>query len=151
MGPDAQPPPRHVLRRCVHLPGQAGQKVASDGLYLYDHGAAPGLAASKAITDEGLPTGRTDLIKDGALVGLLANHYEQQRMLNDPKGREKLGADPHSVAQAIAPRNGFRTGRGGGRNFDAPPSTTPTNLIVEGREKYTPATSCYGWWATAST
>ena len=117
--------------------GKLGQKVASDGLYLYDHGAAPGLAASKAITDEGLPTGRTDLIKDGALVGLLANHYEQQRMLNDPKGREKLGADPHSVAQAIAPRNGFRTGRGGGRNFDAPPSTTPTNLIVEGREKYT--------------
>ena len=58
-------------------------------------------------------------------------------MLNDPKGSEKLGVDPRQAAQAIAPRNGFRTGRGGGRNFDSPPSTTSTNLIVEGREKYT--------------
>ena len=44
---------------------------------------------------------------------------------------------PREVANAIAPRNGFRTGRGGGRNFDSPPSVTPTNLIVEGREKHT--------------
>ena len=117
--------------------GKFGQKVASESLYLYDDGSVPGLAASKSITDEGLPTGRTDLIKDGALVGALANHYDHQRMLNDPKGSEKLGVDPQQVARAIAPRNGFRTGRGGGRNFDSPPSTTSTNLIVEGREKYT--------------
>ena len=116
--------------------GKFGRQVASDRLQLYDDGSAPGLPAAKGITDEGLPTGRTDLIKDGALVGLLANHYEHQRMLRDPKGREKLGADPAQVAEAIAPRNGFRTGRGGGRNFDSPPSTTATNLIVEGREKY---------------
>ena len=117
--------------------GKLGQSVASDRLNVYDDGSAPGLVASKAITDEGLPTGRTDLIKDGVLAGLLANFYDHQRMLNDPKGEEKLGVDPAQVAQAIAPRNGFRTGRGGGRNFDAPPSTTPTNLIIEGREKYT--------------
>ena len=92
------------------------------------------MAASKAITDEGLTTGRTELIKDGAFVGLLANYYEYQRMLNDPKGREKMGVDPKEWAQAIAPRNGFRTGRGGGRNFDSPPGTTSTNLVVEGRE-----------------
>ena len=117
--------------------GKFGQKVASDSLYLYDDGSVPGMAASKAITDEGLPTGRTDLIKDGILVGLLSDYYEQQRMLNDPKGRDKLGVDPKQVAQAIAPRNGFRTGRGGGRNFDAPPSTTPTNLVVEGKDNLT--------------
>ena len=116
--------------------GKFGQKVASDRLSLYDNGSMPGLPASKAITDEGLPTGRTDLIKDGVLAGLLSNYYEQQRMLNDPKGRDKLGVEPSQIAHAIAPRNGFRTGRGGGRNFDTLPSTTPTNLIVEGREKY---------------
>ena len=116
--------------------GKLGQKVASDSLYLYDDGSLPGLAASKAITDEGVPTGRTDLIKDGMLVGLLSNYYDHQRMLNDSKGIEKLGAEPSKVAGAIAPRNGFRTGRGGGRNFDSPPTTTSTNLIVEGREKY---------------
>ena len=117
--------------------GKFGQRVASEKLYLYDDGSVPGLAASKGITDEGLPTGRTDLLKDGALVGLLSNYYGYQRMLNDPKGREKLGVDPKTVAQAIAPRNGFRTGRGGGRNFDSPPSTTGTNLIIEGSDKYT--------------
>ena len=117
--------------------GKFGQRVASQGLSIYDDGAAPALAASKAITDEGLPTGRSDLIRDGVLAGLLSNHYEHQRMLNDPRGREKLGVEPRDVAQAIAPRNGFRTGRGGGRNFDSPPSITPTNLIVEGRAKYT--------------
>ena len=114
--------------------GKMGKQVASDLLYLYDDGSIPGMAASKAITDEGLTTGRTELIKDGAFVGLLANYYEYQRMLNDPKGREKMGVDPKEWAQAIAPRNGFRTGRGGGRNFDSPPGTTSTNLVVEGRE-----------------
>ena len=118
------------------LQGRLGQQVASDQLTLYDDGSIPGLAASKAITDEGLPTGRTDLIKNGVLAGLLANHYEYQRILHDPQGQQKLGVDPNALADAIAPRNGFRTGRGGGRNFDAPPGVTSTNLIVEGKDKY---------------
>ena len=113
--------------------GRFGQMVASEQLSLYDDGSAPNLAASKGITDEGLPTGRVDIIREGRLTGLLANHYEQQRMLHDPKGREKLGVEPASAGEGIAPRNGFRTGRGGGRNFDSLPGTTPTNLIVEGR------------------
>jgi predicted Zn-dependent protease len=115
--------------------GKMGQKVASEEMYLYDDGSAAGLAASKAITDEGIPTGRTELIKGGILSGALSNYYETQRMLHDPKGKEKLGVEPASVAQGITPRNGFRTGRGGGRNFDSPPSITPTNLVLEGRSK----------------
>ncbi|MCE2464759.1 MAG: TldD/PmbA family protein [Dehalococcoidia bacterium] len=118
--------------------GKVGQRVASEELYLYDDGSMPGLAASRAITDEGVPTGRTDLIRDGVLVGFLSNYYEQQRMLRDPKGGEKLGVDPASIADAIAGRNGFRTGRGGGRNFDAMPSITPTNLVIEGKTPRTP-------------
>jgi predicted Zn-dependent protease len=116
--------------------GKFGKQVASEQFSLYDDGAAPGLAATKAITDEGLPTGRTQLIKKGVLTGFLSNHYEYMRMLNDPKGKEKLGVEPSSVADRIAPRNGFRTGRGGGRNFDASPSVTPTNLIIEGKEQH---------------
>ena len=116
--------------------GKFGQQVASDQFSLCDDGAAPDLAASKAITDEGLPTGRTDLIKNGTLSGLLSNYYEYQRMLHDPKGRDKLGVDPSTVSQAITPRNGFRTGNGGGRDFGTPPSTTATNLIIQGRDQY---------------
>jgi predicted Zn-dependent protease len=116
--------------------GKMGKKVASEELYLYDDGSAAGLAASKAITDEGIPTGRTEMIKDGMLSGALSNYYETQRMMRDPKAKEKLGVEPASLAQGIAPRNGFRTGRGGGRNFDSPPSITPTNLVLEGRSKH---------------
>ena len=115
--------------------GRFGQRIAAETLYLYDDGSVPGLAGSKSITDEGLPTGRTDLIKDGRLVGLLADYYNYRRILNDPRGREKLGVDPAAVAAALAPRNGFRAGNGGGRDFGAFPGAVPTNLIIEGREE----------------
>lgn len=111
--------------------GKFGQKVAVPGFNVYDDGAAPGLAASKRITCEGLPTGRTDLIKGGVLVGLLANDYEHQRILRDPNARQKLGVDPREHIAALAPRNGFRFGRGGGRHFDSPPGVSATNLVIE--------------------
>ena len=117
--------------------GRFGRQIAGETLCLYDDGSRPGLAGSKAITDEGLPTGRTDLIKEGTLVGLLSDYYNYRRILNDPRGREKLGVDPATVAAALAPRNGFRAGNGGGRDFGASPTTVPTNLIVAGREEYT--------------
>ena len=115
--------------------GRFEQRVASEKLNIYDDGAAPGLAGSKSITDEGLPTGRTDLIKGGVLSGLLSDYYGYRRMLQDPKGRHKLGVEP-SRPEAIAPRNGFRPGNGGGRDFSSSPSTTPTNLILAGPDRH---------------
>ena len=112
--------------------GKLGQQVASDKLSIYDDGAAEGLVGSKGITCEGLPTGRTDLIKEGRLVGLLSNHYESQRIQRDEKAKEKLGVDPKDTASAFVPRNGFRFARGGGRHFSAQPSIHPTNVIVPG-------------------
>ncbi len=113
------------------------QRVASNQITLYDDGAARGLAASKAITCEGLPTGRTDLIRGGILVGLLSNFYETQRLLRDPQGREKLGADPRESRQALTPRNGFRLGDDGGRHFNTPPGVAATNVVLEGKNTYT--------------
>ncbi|MGH7392733.1 MAG: metallopeptidase TldD-related protein, partial [Candidatus Rokuibacteriota bacterium] len=46
--------------------GQLGRRVAHAALTIYDHGAMPGFMGSKGITCEGLATGRTDLIRDGA-------------------------------------------------------------------------------------
>ena len=112
--------------------GKLGQAVASADFNLYDDGAAPGLPSSKSITDEGLPTGRTDLIRGGELSGLLADYYNYQRMLNDPTGREKLGVNPADALAKIAPRNGFRPGNGGGRNFGAMPGAVSSNLVIEG-------------------
>ncbi|HXG35592.1 MAG TPA: metallopeptidase TldD-related protein, partial [Dehalococcoidia bacterium] len=68
--------------------GQLGQQVASPRFTLIDDGAAPGLAGSKGITCEGLPTGRTVLIENGVLKSTLGNHYEMQRILRDEHARE---------------------------------------------------------------
>lgn len=114
--------------------GQLGRQIAAEKLSLYDDGAAPELAGSKAITDEGLPTGRTDLIKDGQLAGLLSDYYNYRRIRQDPRGRAKLGIDPAAAGDALAPRNGFRAGNGGGRDFNAAPGIVPTNLVAAGRD-----------------
>jgi len=114
--------------------GRLGRRVASPALTLYDHGALAGLAGSKGVTCEGLPTGRTDLIRDGVLVGCLANWYEAQRLLRHPRLAERLGATGATAAAALQPRNGFRFGAGGGRRFDAEPGVAATNVLVEGRD-----------------
>jgi predicted Zn-dependent protease len=111
--------------------GRLGKRVASPLVSVYDHGALRGATASKGITCEGLPTGRTRLIQRGRLVGLLTNFYEQQRILKDPQAAAKLGRDPREVPKALVPRNGFRFGEGGGRRFEGPPGISPTNIILE--------------------
>jgi len=113
--------------------GKLGRPVLSAGISIYDEGAAPGLTGSKGITCEGLPTGRTNLIRDGVLVGVLSSWYEAQRLLHDPKLMEKLGTDAAGAAAALVARNGFRYGSGG-RAFDTSPETSPTNVVLEGAD-----------------
>ena len=117
--------------------GKLGRAVASRHLSLYDDGAMPGLMGSKGITCEGLPTGRTDLIKNGVLAGCLSNWYETQRLLRDPALEEKLGARGPAAEAALVPRNGFRFGAGGGRQFDSPPGVAASNVVLEGAEPLT--------------
>ncbi|MBI4635029.1 MAG: TldD/PmbA family protein [Candidatus Rokubacteria bacterium] len=112
--------------------GKLGRPVASPLLTIYDHGAAPGLMGSKGITCEGLPTGRTDLVRNGVLVGCLSSWYESQRLLRDPNLQSKLGATGSIAERALAPRNGFRFGAGGGRVFDSQPGIAASNVVVEG-------------------
>ncbi|HET7340762.1 MAG TPA: metallopeptidase TldD-related protein, partial [Methylomirabilota bacterium] len=114
--------------------GRLGQRVASPLLSIYDDGARPGLMGSKGITCEGLPTGRTDLIRDGVLAGCLSNWYASQRLLRDPALADKLGAAGPVAAAALAPRNGFRFGSGGGREFDSQPGIAASNVVVAGAE-----------------
>ncbi len=114
--------------------GKLGRSVAASRLSIYDHGALPGLMGSKGITCEGLPTGRTDLIKDGVLSAVLTSWYEAQRLLHDPAIKEKLGVDAADAAPALVARNGFRYTAGGGRAFDTRPATAASNVVVEGAD-----------------
>lgn len=113
--------------------GKLGKRVASPRLSIYDEGAMPGLMGSKGITCEGLPTGRTDLIRDGMLVGVLTSWYDAQRLLHDPAIKEKLGVEAAVAGPALVARNGLRTGSGG-RAFDIQPETSATNIVVEGAD-----------------
>src|SRR5262249_18216894 len=114
--------------------GQLGRPVASRRVSVYDDGARPGFMGSKGITCEGLPTGRTALIRDGVLVGCLSNWYETQRLLRDPELATKLGGTSREAQAALRPRNGFRFGDGGGRQFDNQPGIAASNVVVEGAE-----------------
>jgi predicted Zn-dependent protease len=114
--------------------GKLGRAVASPRVSLYDDGARPGFMGSKGITCEGLPTGRTDLIRNGLFVGCLSSWYETQRLLRDPALAEKLGARGPAAAAALVPRNGFRFGAGGGRQFDTTPGVSASNVVLEGSE-----------------
>jgi predicted Zn-dependent protease len=114
--------------------GRLGQVVAARELSIVDHGALPNLMGSKGITCEGLPTGRTELIREGRLVGLLTTWYDAQRLLRDPAAREKLGVDPAAAAPALVARNGFRYTGMGGRAFDTQPGAAASNVLVEGAE-----------------
>jgi PmbA protein len=114
--------------------GRLGQRVAAPRLSVYDDGATRGRMGSKGMTCEGLPTGRTDLIRDGVFVGCLSSWYETQRLLRDPELRTKLGATGAAAEAALVPRNGFRFGGVGGRQFDSQPGIAPSNVVVEGRD-----------------
>jgi PmbA protein len=78
------------------------------------------MMASKSITCEGYPTGKTNLIENGKLVGLLSDTY----WLNSPENQTGF------TTKNTVPRNGFRFG-GGGRYFSGSPSVHATNLFVE--------------------
>jgi PmbA protein len=119
---------------CSAFQGKLGQQIADSRLTLYDHGALPDRPGSRRFTCEGLPTGKTVLIDKGKLVGFLANHYYQQKVLRSPDAEGKLGASPMLFQEAFIPRNGFRPGESLGRNFLTTPSIVPTNVIVEADE-----------------
>jgi PmbA protein len=110
--------------------GRLGQRIASPMLTVVDDGARPGSVASRRITGEGLPTGRTVLIRDGVLSGCLSSWYQTERLLRDADLREKLGASGEAARAALVPRNGFR----GGHGFDQRPAVAASNLLVESRE-----------------
>ncbi|MBN2127088.1 MAG: TldD/PmbA family protein [Candidatus Diapherotrites archaeon] len=93
-------------------------KIASDKISIYDNGIEPDLIGSKKVTCEGLPTQKTDLIKEGMLVNFLSNSYYAKK---------------YSYDKRFNSANGFRFG-GEGRNYYSEPGIYATNLVVESGE-----------------
>jgi PmbA protein len=100
--------------------GTLGMHVMSPLMHVYDDGALPGAMASQRVTCEGLPTGRTDLVERGVLVGFLADHYTAKEL--------------ETSIRTSLPCNGFRFG-GEGRGFRQRPSIFATTALIQGEEE----------------
>jgi len=87
-----------------------GRRFGQDILTVFDDGSLPGLRGTHKYDDEGTPTGRTDLIKNGILVG----------RLHSRETAAKMGEKPTGNARAT----GYRY----------PPIVRMTNTAIEGGE-----------------
>lgn len=66
-----------------------GRRFGQDILTIVDDGSLPGLRGSHKYDDEGTPTGRTELIKDGILVGRLHSRETAAKMGEKPTGNAR--------------------------------------------------------------
>lgn len=87
-----------------------GRRFGQDILTVFDDGSLPGLRGTHKYDDEGTPTGRSDLIKNGILVG----------RLHSRETAAKMGEKPTGNARAT----GYRY----------PPIVRMTNTAIEGGE-----------------
>jgi TldD protein len=87
-----------------------GRRFGRDILTIFDDGSVPRARGTHKYDDEGTPTGRTDLIKDGILVG----------RLHSRETAAKMGEKPTGNARAT----GYRY----------PPIVRMTNTAIEGGE-----------------
>ncbi len=120
----------HAANSAYHA--KFGASVMDSRLSLADDPALSAGAIRRRITCEGIPTRRVELIRDGKLVGLLSNFYDTHRLLTDEHRAEKLGASAPAKVD-FAPLSGYRFGEGGGRRFDASPSSAGTNVVMRAR------------------
>ncbi len=66
-----------------------GRRFGRDILTIFDDGSLPGLRGTHKYDDEGTPTGRADLIKNGILVGRLHSRETAARMGEKPTGNAR--------------------------------------------------------------
>ncbi|MBN1580092.1 MAG: TldD/PmbA family protein [Anaerolineae bacterium] len=66
-----------------------GRRFGKDMLTVFDDGSLPGLRGTHKYDDEGTPTGRSDLIKNGILVGRLHSRETAAKMGEKPTGNAR--------------------------------------------------------------
>jgi predicted Zn-dependent protease len=66
-----------------------GRRFGQDFLTVYEDGSLPGLLGTHKYDDEGTPTRRNDLIKDGILVGRLHSRETAAKMAEQPTGNAR--------------------------------------------------------------
>lgn len=69
--------------------GKIGQQIASSIVSAYDDGTIPGSFGSSNVDDEGVPTHKNQLIKDGICVGYLVDRFNGRRLGMEPNGSSR--------------------------------------------------------------
>jgi predicted Zn-dependent protease len=85
--------------------GKMGQKVAPKGVYMVDDGTLAGGIGSAKYDDEGVPTSRVEIIKDGILNGLMTDREYANRMGIPVTGNAR--SEDYRVMPLIRMRNTF--------------------------------------------
>jgi TldD protein len=71
------------------LANNMGKKIGSDLVTFYDDGTLPGAFGAFKYDDEGVPTRKTLLIKDGVVSGLMHNRDTAQKFNAEPTGNAR--------------------------------------------------------------
>ncbi|MCW4055091.1 MAG: TldD/PmbA family protein [Candidatus Bathyarchaeota archaeon] len=91
------------------LQNNFGKKIGSDLVTFYDDGTIDGAFGSFKYDDEGVPTQKTLLIKDGVVTGLMHNRETAQKFNVEPTGNAR--AENFRVEPIIRMRNTFMAPR----------------------------------------
>ncbi len=86
-----------------------GKKIGSDLVTFYDDGTIDGAFGSFKYDDEGVPTQKTLLIKDGVVTGLMHNRETAQKFNIEPTGNAR--AENFRVEPIIRMRNTYMAPR----------------------------------------
>ncbi|MCW4045337.1 MAG: TldD/PmbA family protein [Candidatus Bathyarchaeota archaeon] len=91
------------------LANNLGKKIASDKVTFYDDGTAKDAFGSFKYDDEGVPTQKTLLIKDGIVAGLMHNRETAAKFNVEPTGNAR--AEDFRVEPIIRMRNTYMAPR----------------------------------------
>jgi TldD protein len=91
------------------LANSLGKKIASDVVTFYDDGTIDGAFGSFRYDDEGVPTQKAQLVKDGVVTGLMHNRETAQKFNAEPTGNAR--AENFRVEPIIRMRNTFMAPR----------------------------------------
>jgi TldD protein len=91
------------------LMNNLGKKIGSDVVTFYDDGTVRGAFGSFKYDDEGVPTQKTLLIKDGVVTGLMHNRETAKKFNVEPTGNAR--AEDFRVEPIIRMRNTFMAPR----------------------------------------
>ena len=91
------------------LQNNFGKKIGSDLVTFYDDGTIDGAFGSFKYDDEGVPTQKTLLVKDGVVTGLMHNRETAQKLNAEPTGNAR--AENFRIEPIIRMRNTFMAPR----------------------------------------